>query len=116
MRQDNMLSDVRTCGESPDASEPAHQPTFDEQFGIRFGLKRYYINLRVGTEQRSNTRVQSEGQVSVSGIPVLYCVFGGGFMMLFGALCMLYLLKSGTGIDLSDGHSIFHPLFALAGD
>ena len=88
---------------------------FDERFGMRFGQRTYYINVRIGSELRSSKRLASEGQVRVSGVAFLYCVICSGAIMLFGTLCILYLLKSGLGLDLSDGQSVLHPLFEMAG-
>ena len=114
MAQDTSNKALQPASDAAEVVPPSPAVLFDEQFGIRIGLKRYYVNLCIGVEKRSNLRVVDEGQVSVPGIPVLYCVVGSGLMMIFGALCTLYLLKSGAGIDLSEGHSLLHPLFALA--
>lgn len=89
------------------------RPLFDEQFGIRFGLRRYYVNVRIGSELRAKERVKLEGQVRVSGVAFMYCVICSGAIMLFGTLCLLYLMKSGMGINLTDGDSLLHPLFAF---
>lgn len=86
---------------------------FDEGFGLSLGGRRYYINVRVGAEQRGNERLAAEGQVRVSGIAFLYLVISSGAIMLFGTLCLLYLIKSALGIDLSSGDSFLHPLFEV---
>lgn len=89
------------------------EPVFDKQFGIRLGGRSYYINLRIGSELRTPRRVEAEGQVPVSGVALVYCVLVSAAIMLFGMLCMLYLLKSGMGIDLWDADSPLHPLFEM---
>ncbi|MFT5509891.1 MAG: hypothetical protein ACI89J_002982 [Hyphomicrobiaceae bacterium] len=88
-------------------------PMFDEQFGIRLGGRSYYINLRIGTEMRTRRRRAAEGQVRVSGVAFLYCVICSGAIMLFGTLCLLYLLKSGMGLNIWDEDSVLHPFFEL---
>lgn len=88
-------------------------PMFDEQFGIRLGGRSYYINLRIGTEMRTRRRRVAEGQVRVSGVAFLYCVICSGAIMLFGTLCLLYLLKSGMGLNIWDEDSVLHPFFEL---
>ena len=94
--------------------EQDNQPAiFDEQFGIRLGGRSYYINLRIGSELRAGRRLAAEGQVRVSGVAFLYCVICSGAIMMFGTLCLLYLLKSGLGLDFSDHDSILHPLFEM---
>jgi hypothetical protein len=109
-----------TAREDHTSHEPTHSggggygPAFNEQFGIRIGRKTYYVNLRIGTESRSPERLAGEGQVRVNGLAFLYCVVCTGAIMLFGTLCLIYLIKSGMGINLTDGDSILHPLFAVA--
>lgn len=94
--------------------EQDNQPAiFDEQFGIRLGGRSYYINLRIGSELRAGRRLAAEGQVRVSGVAFLYCVICSGAIMMFCTLCLLYLLKSGLGLDFSDHDSILHPLFEM---
>ena len=108
----------------PSRSEPAMRadatksadsplPMFDEGFGFCLGGRKCYLNVRVGVELRSSDRLSQEGQVRVSGIAFLYLVICSGAIMLFGTLCLLYLLKSGMGINLSSGDSVLHPLFEL---
>jgi hypothetical protein len=88
-------------------------PLFDERFGLRLGRRTFYINVRIGTELRAKERLDADGHVHLSTIAFLYCVVCSGALMLFGSLCILYLLKSGLGINLSDGQSLLHPLYAL---
>jgi len=68
---------------------------FDEGFGFCMGRRKYYVNVRV------------------SGIAFLYLVICSGAIMLFGTLCLLYLLKSGMGINLSAEDSVLHPLLEM---
>lgn len=109
-----------------DTSEPSRKgtprdcvggaaPLFNEGFGICLGGRKYYLNVRVGVEARSRERLADEGQVRVSGVAFLYLVICSGAIMLFGTLCLLYLLKSALGIDFSPDHSILHPLMDLIG-
>ena len=88
---------------------------FSEGFGIYLGARKFYLNVRVGVETRSSERLAQEGQVRVSGVAFLYLVICSGAIMLFGTLCLLYLLKSALGIDLTPGHSVLHPLMELIG-
>ena len=88
-------------------------PMFDEGFGFCMGRRKYYVNVRVGAELRSSDRLAEEGQVRVSGIAFLYLVICSGAIMLFGTLCLLYLLKSGMGINLSAEDSVLHPLLEM---
>jgi hypothetical protein len=117
MRKLELVTGSPRRPEATDAQPPADAPTavFDERFGMRLGQRSYYVNVRIGCEQRSCERRAREGQVRVSGVAFFYCVVCSGAIMLFGTLCILYLIKSGLGIDLSDGHSVLHPLFELAG-
>ena len=91
----------------------AQQPIFDERFGMSLFGRTYYINLRIGAELRASERRAAEGQVRVSGLAFFYCVICSGAIMLFGTLSLLYLLKSGMGIDLSASPSLLHPLYDL---
>ena len=86
---------------------------FDEGFGLNLGGRRFYVNVRIGLEQRASERLAAEGQVRVSGVAFLYLVICSGAIMLFGTLCLLYLIKSALGIDLSSGDSFLHPLFEV---
>ncbi len=88
-------------------------PVFSEGFGICLGGRKFYLNVRVGVESRSRERLAQEGQVRVSGVAFLYLLVCSGAIMLFGTLCMLYMVKSGLGIDLSMGESVLHPLYEL---
>jgi hypothetical protein len=97
------------------ATDADNGPAFNEQFGIRIGRTTYYINLRIGTESRAPERLAQEGQVRVNGLAFLYCVICSGAIMLFGTLCIIYLMKSGMGINLSDGNSVLHPIYEMAG-
>jgi hypothetical protein len=51
----------------------------------------------------------------VSGAAFFYCLICSGAIMLFGTLCILYMLKLGLRVDLSAGYSVLHPLFEMAG-
>ena len=117
------MPDFRLVPAKPDPSErrtPPDRvvgavPIFSEGFGISLGGRKYYLNVRVGVETRSRERLAEEGQVRVSGVAFLYLVICSGAIMLFGTLCLLYLLKSALGIDLTPGHSVLHPLMELIG-
>lgn len=86
---------------------------FDENFGISLFGRTYYINIRIGSEHRSQIRRLSDGQIRVSGIAFLYTVICSAAIMLFGTLCLIYLLKSGLGINLASEPSALHPLYAI---
>lgn len=86
---------------------------FDERFGISLGRRTYYINLRIGAEQRSAPRLEAEGQVPLSAPAIAYSVIGSALLMFLGVLSILYLLKSGMGINLSSEESFLHPLYSL---
>ncbi len=88
-------------------------PMFDEGFDFCLGGRKYYVNVRVGAELRCSDRLAEEGQVRVSGIAFLYLVICSGAIMLFGTLCLFYLLKSGLGINLFAEDSVLHPLFEM---
>jgi len=122
MRKLRLVSDSSNNKQPTETSDETVQPAaadsvpgalFDERFGLRLGRRTYYINVRIGSELRSSTRRATEGQVRVSGAAFLYCVICSGAIMLFGTLCILYLLKSGLGVEMSDGHSVLHPLFEI---
>lgn len=100
----------------PDGTEPPtdDQPApalFDERLNLSLGRWTYYVNLRIGAELRSQERRLVEGHVQISGFAFIYCIVCSAAIMLFGTLCILYLLKSAMGIDMIDGFSPLHPLF-----
>jgi hypothetical protein len=120
MRKLRLVTDSSSKTQTAEASAETAQmlPSDDVSaalFDERFGQRTYYINIRIGSELRSTERLASEGQVRVSGAAFFYCLICSGAIMLFGTLCILYLLKSGLGGELSDGYSVLHPLFAMAG-
>lgn len=96
-------------GNDGDGEVPAS--AFDERFGISLFGRTYYINVRIGSELRAPERLAAEGQVRVSGVAFLYCLVCSAAIMLFGTLALVYLMKSGMGINFTDGHSFLHPLF-----
>jgi len=98
----------------PVGGEPA-AALFNEQFSLSLWRRRYYINLRIGAELRADERRLAEGQVRVSGIAFFYCVICSAAIMLFGTICLIYLLKSAMGINLFDDQSFLHPLFESFG-
>ena len=112
-------SNAATHHTEPDGTEPPTGGTaaavFDERFNLGFRGRTYYINLRIGAELRGKERRAAEGQVRVSGFAFFYCLICSGAIMLFGTLCLIYLLKSAMGINLFEGDSFLHPLFDAIG-
>ena len=113
MRHLHLVDPTQETG-VPEPEFETEPPYFDERFGISLFGRSYYINLRIGAELRSKERRKVDGQVRISGVAFFYCLICTAAIMLFGTLCILYLLKSGAGINLSDGQSILHPLYAIA--
>lgn len=79
--------------------------------------KRFYIAVFVGTEKRAPDRVDQDGErrrfagvltdmAMMSWLMFWITVFFIGVLVVTG-----YLLKSGLGIDLFEGHFFLHGLF-----
>ena len=107
------MSELRLVEPAPEGTPGANSTALDEFFTISLFGRTYYLRVCIGTEQRSQQRLAAEGHVRVSGLAFIYCVICTGAIMLFGTLCLVYLLKSGMGINLSDAQSVFHPLYEL---
>ena len=99
------------------ATEPvghaALTPVFDWRFGVRLFRTRYYLNVRLGRERRSSTRLEQEGQVRLPVTATAYLTVFSAFFWLFGIVCSVYLLKSLAGINLFAQTSPLHPIYAF---
>ena len=88
-------------------------PFINWKFGIRLPGRMLYLDVRIGSEQRSPKRLRLDGQVLLPVAAALYATAGIALCSLFGLLCFLYLLKSMAGINLFAGNSPLHPIYAL---
>jgi hypothetical protein len=76
---------------------------------------RFYVTLFAGPERRSVTRLDREGQTSMSRQAILVSAIVSLTLTfsVFGLFCSLYLLKSVMGINVFPGGSPLHPLYEL---
>lgn len=104
----------RVAAESSSApGSDARPPLLEWRLGLRMPGRRYYVNIRIGHERRTATRLLLEGQKRVPLATVFYCSAGAAFFLLFGIVCFVYLLKSMAGINLLGRESWLHPLYGL---
>ena len=83
----------------------AEVPVFEWKFGIRWRGRQCYLNIRLGAEQRSPERLQSEGLVRLPLNLMAYLAAGTMLFGVFGVVCFVYLLMA--GIDVLPGASQF---------
>lgn len=91
-----------------------HSVDYRVSVGLPSG-KRYYVTLLVGPERRNRERLIREGQLSRARSATVFGFVAMAALgcLVFGAFCLLYLLKSLLGINLFGGQSPLHPLYSL---
>lgn len=106
---------------SPDPAKTEDTRENNHLFAYRansslFG-KRFYIYIVFGKEKRSDARLASEGrQKSFSRIlmmvlSIAWMIFWVTVVLLGLGVVVLYLFKSGIGLNLFDGHFFLHDYF-----
>jgi hypothetical protein len=78
---------------------------FEYRVSIPTPRKAYYLTIFAGPERRSAERLAREGQTS---LPRRSQFIGTMLFLMvsssvFGAMCLIYLVKSAIGVDLFDG-------------
>lgn len=108
-----IIDKTRPADPSPNDgdAQPETGVRFERRFGVRLPGRRYFIDIRIGRERRAAERLADEGQARLPLATLISCGFGSLFLMVFGAACFAYLLKSLVGINLFDRDSVLHPLY-----
>jgi hypothetical protein len=114
---------TRRNGSARDSSQPAgSSPVRRARHTVAYRVSidtllwgRFYVTLFAGPERRSKTRLDREGQTSMSRQAILVSAIVSLTLTfsVFGLFCSLYLLKSVMGINVFQGGSPFHPLYEL---
>lgn len=87
----------------------------DLRVSVPFFGKRYYMRFLAGTERRSKSRLEHEGQNRLSRQSLMVTVLISGVVttaliaMIFG----FYILKTLAGVDIFEDHSLFHQFLSL---
>ncbi len=104
------LAPPRMADDAPSSSRK-HSPSREWRFGFNAGGSRFYLNVRLGIERRTLSRLTHDGQRHLPLGAIASTLAGGAFFVAFGLICFLYLVKSLLGIDLFAGNSPLHALF-----
>jgi hypothetical protein len=101
-------------GSTGEISGSAHLMDYRVSLPVPFAGQCYLVVL-AGRERRNEARLAAEGYTRPSRQATVYSI---ALVLLlafstFGILSFLYIIKSLVGIDLFDGPSTLHPLYAL---